>query len=160
MPVDANRIGSRGEAIVTLSLTEQHDRPFPWFRPNFLGERWPTVDFIVELVGSTGNEAPFFLAQVKSTSLGYTTSNRLKVQMRRNHMAALIKYPVPTYVIGVDEVNRRSFIMAALAGDASHFRSLPTFYSLEDRTILESLYDEVQTFWAIQANAFAMSRFV
>lgn len=46
--------GYRGEKMVALCLTDSSQFTEPLFRPNFLGEQWPTIDFYVELMGVGG----------------------------------------------------------------------------------------------------------
>jgi hypothetical protein len=41
--------GFRGEKIVELCLTDYRTFAKPLFRPGFLGEKWPSIDFYVEL---------------------------------------------------------------------------------------------------------------
>jgi len=59
-------LGQRGEAIFTVLMTEFHSHAGPIFKPQFLGDKWQYVDFIVELVGA-GKSVPYFFVQVKTT---------------------------------------------------------------------------------------------
>jgi hypothetical protein len=43
-------IGDRGQWQFSLMMTELCGRDEPIFRPRFLGDKYPTFDFIVELV--------------------------------------------------------------------------------------------------------------
>lgn len=95
MPVNRDAIGARGEAIVMVELTRRHGRDEPFFRPHFMGEKYPAIDFFVELVGGVENQTPFFLAQVKTTSTGYTPGGRLNARATPSEMAKLMRYPVP-----------------------------------------------------------------
>ena len=162
MPLNRDAIGARGEAIVSNLLTRFHGRREPFFRPQFMGDKYPTVDFFVELVGARGTQIPFFLAQVKTTTRGYseTIPRRLRAQVSRAAMSNLVKYPAPTYVIGVDEQGEEGFIMAALVGGRAQLSSFPTAYSLAKKDTLEALYDEVLAFWVGNPVSFASSRFV
>lgn len=159
MPVDRNAVGARGEAIVTNLLTRRHGRDTSLFQPQFLGDKYPTIDFFVELVGSTGAQTPFFLVQVKATSTGYTRSNRLKAQVRRDDMAGLRRYPVPVYVVGVDEVDEVAYLTAAVAAAPQQFSSLPTMHRLATFETLQSLHEEVDQLWRDQDIQFVRSRF-
>ena len=58
-------IGDRGQRLVELLLTELCGRDVPYFRPRFLGDKYPVFDLIVEVVD---NPAYFFFAQVKATT--------------------------------------------------------------------------------------------
>lgn len=57
-------LGQRGEAIFMVLMTTFHSNYRPIFKPQFLGDKWQSVDFIVELVGA-GNIVPYFFVQVK-----------------------------------------------------------------------------------------------
>lgn len=57
-------VGDRGQLLLGLLLTDPCGRDVPYFRPRFLGDKYPTFDFIVEVVD---NPAYFFFAQVKAT---------------------------------------------------------------------------------------------
>jgi hypothetical protein len=52
-------IGKRGEAIVSAALTDFCGRALPYFDPHPLGEKCPTFDYLVELLG-TGNAPAYF----------------------------------------------------------------------------------------------------
>lgn len=159
MVVNRDAIGVRGEAIITNLLTRRHGRDEPLFRPQFLGEKYPTIDFFVELVGVTGNQTPFFLVQVKATAIGYTRAGRLRVRMTTKETISLVRYPAPTYVIGVDEDRELGFLVAAVLGGLTQYRSLPTIHALADFVTLQTLYDQVQSFWRAHPASFDQSRF-
>lgn len=46
-----DEIGKRGEAIFTAAIMKPCGRERPYFVPHFLGDKFRTLDFIVELVG-------------------------------------------------------------------------------------------------------------
>ena len=64
-------LGQRGEAILTVLITKFHLVSGPIFKPQFLGDKWQYVDFVVELVGAE-QHIPYFFVQVKTTQTGYT----------------------------------------------------------------------------------------
>ena len=84
-------IGNRGEAIFELRMTDPHGPGGdPLFRPYHLGEKFPTLDYLVELVGLPAGRVGYFFAQVKSTGKGFTgavgvsrTSNRSNSARKR-----------------------------------------------------------------------------
>jgi len=79
--------GSRGEAILELSLTEYKDFVSPLFRPGFLGDKWPTIDFYVELRNIKGR-TPYFFAQAKSSSGALLSKSKsLRISSRRIDIA-------------------------------------------------------------------------
>lgn len=162
MPVNRDAIGARGERIAHNLLTRFHGRDEPLFQVQFLGDKYPAIDFFVELVGAAGSQAPFFFVQVKTTMQGYAGSGRrLKVRVDRAEMHGLVRYPAPTYIIGVDALPEveLGFILAATVGGAPQLSSLPTIYPLSELATLQALYDEVLNFWTAYPASFANSRF-
>ena len=81
-PVAREDIGERGQWLFSLLMTDLCGRDDPFFRPRFLGERYPTFDSIVEVVDQPSY---FFFVQVKGTTLGYTAEeHRLRVQVTQD----------------------------------------------------------------------------
>lgn len=62
----SNALGKRGERIFELAITDLEKFDFPLFNPANLGDKWPVVDYYVELCGIT-QFIPFFFVQVKTT---------------------------------------------------------------------------------------------
>jgi hypothetical protein len=151
-------LGSRGEGIFSLLITESYSTSRPIFVPEFLGSSWPVVDYIVRLRGATGSVAPYFFVQVKTTSRGYTESGRLKASISAREMRGLVANPVPTYIVGVDVKERAGYLLCANGGHQQGLSSLPSDFPL-NRGTLEALWDEVNTFWKSVAPASFTSRF-
>src|SRR4051794_27024176 len=98
-------IGNRGEAIFKVRITDPHGpRKEPLFRPYPLGEKFPTLDFLVELVGVRAGRVAYFFAQVKATTRGLTRRPpvRLNVRVSQEDIDRMLIYPGPTYVVGID----------------------------------------------------------
>ncbi len=75
-------IGDRGQWLFSLLLTDICGRDDPFFRPQFLGDKNPTFDHIVEVVDQ---QSYFLFVQVKGTTLGYTAEERrLRVQLTQD----------------------------------------------------------------------------
>lgn len=140
-----NELGHRGEALFTALITKFWERPQPLFRPQFLGDKWPTVDFYVELVGA-GNLTPYFFAQIKTTRRGYTTGGRLKVGISSRDLKRMNSYPAPTYLIGIDEVDEIGYIVSADGEWLLDSSSLATEYPINE-TNQDLLWHEVLQFW-------------
>ncbi|HWG45086.1 MAG TPA: hypothetical protein VN688_20115 [Gemmataceae bacterium] len=141
-------IGSRGEAIFYVRITDFCGRKQPLFHPRFLGEKAQTLDYLVELVGA-GERTPFFFVQVKTTREGYTKRPqppRLKVGMSRHAVQRLALYPAPTYLVGIDERREEGYILAILEGMTDPISSFPTNFPL-DCANLRLLWEEVRQFW-------------
>ena len=144
--MSSNEVGARGEWICLLNLTSFHDDA-QLFRPVFLGDKWPAADLLVEVVEPTpGGRRGFFLAQVKTSREGYQKNGRLKIPgTDRDKVAALAAYPVPTYILGVDEPLRRVYIVA-VQGNVAGMSSLSHEHELTPERLV-ALRDEVHSFW-------------
>lgn len=139
-------IGKRGESIVSERLLDFCGNDWPYFDPHPLGEKCPTFDYLVELVNA-GDSAPYFLAQVKATKKGYSKGKaRLKVGVAAADVRTMVRCPIPTYLIGVDEPAGRAYIVSVHGRRSGPISSVPTRYPL-DCANLRKLWDEVKAHW-------------
>jgi hypothetical protein len=139
--------GFRGEKIVELCLTDYSAFAAPLFRPGFLGDKWPAVDFYVELNGVRGKR-PYFLIQSKATTTSLTTrATSLRISSTKNDVARLLQIPGPTYILGVHEPSRRVFAKSVHTGIA--IRAITRIQLTHELTSnnLQRLYDEVRIYW-------------
>lgn len=90
-----NANGNRGEAIAIVRLTEGN-----LFRIYFLGEKAPTVDFLLEVAEYKCRY--FALVQVKSTARDQQKKDRLTVELTNDDRIRIESNPFPTYLVGVD----------------------------------------------------------
>jgi|GEM_PF-1494663 len=140
-------IGSRGESIVELCLTDYETFARPLFRPGFLGDKWPAIDYYVELTG-VRNRRPYFLIQVKSTSSSLAPQDQnLKISSRKEDVVQLLQFPGPTYIFGVHEPPHRVFVKSVHTGVAK--QGITRIQCANELTPanLQRLYDEVQGYW-------------
>lgn len=139
-------VGQRGQSIASERLMEFCGNVLPYFNPHALGDKCPTFDFLVELVAS-GSSAHYFLAQVKGTKKGYSSGEvRLKVGIKKSDVERMVRCPVPTYLIGVDEPGRNIYIVSIHGALTGPISSIPTTYPL-DPTNLRILWNEVKEYW-------------
>ena len=139
-------IGKRGEAIATADLLNFCGRQEPYFDPHFLGEKCPTYDFLIELLDA-GASPPYFLAQVKSTKQGYTQGTiDLKVALKAADVRKMVRCPIPTYLIGVDEPAARSYIVSIHGNLSGRISTMPSTYPLDAQN-LKTLWDQVAAYW-------------
>jgi hypothetical protein len=150
-------VGRRGELAAERVLLTYRDLPEPLFRPGFLDGKWPGIDYYVELLGVPGR-TPFFFVQVKATASDPGGRDSLTVDLRKEHVARLLGFPAPTYVLGVHEPSDRVFVRAVHAGRSGGFTTIPVTYELTPAN-LRVLHDEVAAFWSRPGAKPADSRF-
>jgi hypothetical protein len=139
-------IGKRGESIMVARLMDSCGRPEPYFDPHPLGEKCPTYDYLVELVNA-GARVPYFLVQVKATRKALTRrQRRLSVRVSADDVRRMAQCPVPTYLIGVDELGENAYVVSIHGGLAGPITSMPSTYPL-NRDNLKTLWDEVKNYW-------------
>jgi len=139
--------GFRGEKIVELCLTDYATFSRPLFRPGFLGDKWPAVDFYVELTGLRGRR-PYFLVQSKATSGTLRKrADSLRISSTRRDVERLLEIPGPTYILGVHEPSRRVFVKSVHEGIAK--RAVTRIQLANELTSdnLRRLYEEVRDYW-------------
>jgi hypothetical protein len=135
----SNEIGDLGEAIFNVEMTRDYI-----FRPRHLGEKWPSSDFYVELIGL--KEHFFFIVQIKSTAQGLDKNGNLKIQASKKKIAELNSYYCPTYLAGVD-VNTQSVYLIGINEDKQkNISKLPTVFKLDSNN-RKLLFDDVKSFW-------------
>lgn len=144
--------GFRGEKIVELCLTDYSEFPRPLFRPGFLGDKWPAIDFYVELNGVRGRR-PYFLVQSRATTAALTPrSTSLAISSRREDVARLLQIPGPTYILGVHEPTRRVFAKSVHTGVAARAITRIQLTHELTGTNLRRLYAEVRAYWRSTAH--------
>jgi hypothetical protein len=145
--VQKDDIGDRGQWILGLLLTQLcPGRNEPYFRPRFLGDKYPVFDYIVELVG---HEAYFFFAQVRATTVGYRKGKgapRLRVNVSQEDVDSMVASPVPAYVVGIDEPQQIGYILS-VNQPRKGIGGLITKHKL-DCGALERLWQEVYDYWS------------
>jgi hypothetical protein len=146
MPGDRNDVtGFRGEKIVELRLTDYRFFRKPLFRPAFLGEKFPSIDFYVEL-RDVRNFSPYFFGQVKSTVSDLTTTS-LRISSKRRDISRLLKIPGPTYIFGVHEPTQTVFVKAVHTGVPIRAITRISRHNRLTPAKLRALYEEVRQFW-------------
>jgi hypothetical protein len=158
--VAADDIGDRGQWLFCLLLTQIcPGRNEPYFRPWFLGDKYPAFDYLVQLVDS---EAYFFFVQVKSTRQGLRQGRgerRLRVNVDREDVQRMVASPVPAYVVGIDEPEEVGYLLSMNEPRQAGLGGLPARHRL-DCGNLERLWQEVQSFWASRNMVLVGTHFV
>ena len=140
--------GFRGEKILELSLTDYQAFPKPLFKPGFLGDKWPAIDYYVELTSVRGKRLYFF-AQAKATRTSLVPSQTdLTISTKKKDIERLLQIPGPTYIFGIHEPSKRVFVRSVHAGvPVKAITRIPFIYELTSNN-LRILYDEVRGYWA------------
>lgn len=152
----ADDTGSRGEAECHILLSDLCGRKDPLFRPQFLGDKHPALDFLVILL-----DRPefYFFVQVRATRQGYTRNpRRLRVSLEQGEVDQLVACPGPTYLVGVDAAARGVGYLLSINEPRRRVASLTTKFPITSALLLD-LQDEVVAFWAAQRNMLRNSRF-
>lgn len=149
-------IGDRGQWMFSLLMTEPCGRDEPYFRPRFLGDKYPTFDFILELVD---RPEYYFFVQVKTTTQGYTRAPRvrLKVHVSQQDVDRMVACPAPSYVVGID-MNSGAGYIVSINEPRDHMPTLPTTFKI-DCAALATLANEVHQYWASRDMVLAGSHF-
>jgi hypothetical protein len=140
-------VGFRGEKVVELCLTNYESFAAPLFRPGFLGDKWPSIDFYVEL-RTVRMRTPYFFGQAKATrSRLLKSSPNLRISTKRRDVERLLRIPGPTYIFGVHEPSMRVFIRSVHQGTRLRaITTIPITHELTARN-LRALHTEVRRFW-------------
>jgi len=141
-----DEIGERGEMIFRLAVTNFRNLPKPLFRATFLGEKWPAVDFYVELRGVSNCRAGFFV-QVRSTAAKMRSgATHLPIYLPRKKCEELYAVPGPTFVVGVHEPTQNAYILSLHARPTQGVTRIP-LKNVIDFQNLKALHNEVKRFW-------------
>jgi hypothetical protein len=153
-------VGVRGEKILELCLTDYEQFQMPLFRPGFLGDKWPAIDFYVELLGSHKFNF-FFFAQAKSTKRPLAaTGTHVRISSKKKDVRGLLKTPGPTYMFAVHEPSKRVFVQCIHSN--TPLRAV-TRIPIANELIpprLKDLHDEVSLFWKASAFKPTISSFI
>jgi hypothetical protein len=117
------------------------------FRATPLGDKYPTVDFLVDILGPDETPLGFFFVQVKGTSSATTKGTRLPIDVPLDRFNLLVRIPTPTYLIGVDIVAEATYLVAAHKPRKTPVSSIAKTHRLRDDHVKIKLYREVHAFW-------------
>ncbi len=144
-------VGFRGEKKLELCLTNYQPYKLPLFKPGFLGDKWPVIDFYVELLGLRKHRL-FFLAQSKATAKRLAPNDtHIQISSKRSDVHGLMKLPGPTYMFAVHEPSGRVFVQCVHA--RTPIKAITRIAVANELTPprLKNLHDEVKSFWKSSA---------
>jgi hypothetical protein len=155
------QVGKLAEFIVSTELSRPvkggYDRAL--FKMTHLGDAYPTIDFLVDILGPGADAQGFFFVQVKGTSQAAPPAGRLPVAVLPDRFNRMVSIPAPTYLIGVDVRSEHSYIVAAHDRRTSRVSSITREYPLRNDTVRTGLYEEVESFWNTSRRALRHTRF-
>lgn len=113
------------------------------FRTTYLGDKYPAVDFLVDLVGKTDRPRGFFFIQVKGSTTSSPVAARLTIDVAKERFNTLAGLSAPTYLIGADLVAGTPYVVAANRRRRSRVSSISKAFPLTaDWVILRPPPDE------------------
>ncbi|MEM7556720.1 MAG: DUF4365 domain-containing protein [Cyanobacteria bacterium P01_A01_bin.84] len=136
----------KSREIFIKLMSEPHSDSGAIFKPRYLEDKLPYVDYIVELVGAPGT-VPYFFVQFKSTKLGYTKKDkRLRVKFPQENVRGLAAYSAPTYIVGIDEKEETGYLISVEGEELSAIASIPSLFPINMQN-RGNLWNEVNDFW-------------
>ena len=157
----SDQIGRLAELVAATDLSRpvggRYGRVL--FSTTHLGDRYPTVDYLVDVLGPRGVSLAFFFVQVKGTSRAAPAALRLPVEVGTDRFNRLVRLPAPTYLIGVDVVTELSYLVTVNRPRQADMSSITKAYCLRDDAIKIQLYREVLDFWQTYRPALQRTRF-
>jgi hypothetical protein len=156
-----DQIGHRGETLFRVMITRKC-RGRRWFYDVIFPEKYPTIDFHVELLQPRSEKAHCYV-QVKATEQGLGgdgPDRMLKVRVSRADVKRLRRMPAPTYVVGIDVTKElgEAYIMAIDKSLAGAINGLPARHRFDCRA-LRKLWLEVDAYWKAKNMLMAQSTF-
>lgn len=147
--MSSNQIGRRGEVLVESEFLRPvyHGWNRPLFRAIHLGDKYPIVDYIVDLLDARERTTGFFYVQVKATDRDASGRRRLPVRCDKLKYNALISLPIPTYLVGVNLFDDTLFVRAACRSRTQRLTSMTKSHSLATDSVKVTLYKEVRSYW-------------
>ena len=143
----SNKIGKRGESIFSTIISRYVNSKGFLLNPIFLGEKFPVVDFYIDLL-EYPTKRGFFFASVKATKQGLNPNkSKIKITISKTEIELLNKFTVPVYLFGINEQTEEGYFISANTLDNSkNLNGISTKYPLSI-TNIEKLWKEVCDYW-------------
>ncbi len=160
-PLTSDQVGRLAELVAATDLSRPVRHPYrrPLFRATFLGDKYPAVDFLVDVLGAADVSLGFFFVQVKGTVEGGAAGARLAVDVALDRFNALVRIPAPTYLVGVDVIAEVAYLVAAYRPRNARVSSMTRAYSLRDDSVKIEVFREVLAFWKANRPILQQTRF-
>jgi hypothetical protein len=144
-----NAIGDFGETLAQAHFSRPVRGAYrrPLFRASHLGEKYPVVDFIVDILDANEDSLGFFFVQVKATKSAKSKAKTLALQIEKTKYNKLAQIPAPTFLVGVDIVAEEVYLVCAPKPAKRAFSSICKKHDLKDDGVRVALYKEVRDYW-------------
>lgn len=142
-------IGNLGENFFSIAISRKTSQGY-LFRPTFTGDKWPTIDFYVEIVSKKTGYFAFF--QVKTTTKRLRAkSQRVVINVPKNKINKLAQHLAPTYLVCVhlnsaEPKNSKAYIKTIRGSYKKAISSVATTNELNKQNLL-ILKREIKEFW-------------
>jgi hypothetical protein len=143
------------EALLSRPAVGAGDRPL--FRVASLGDKYPVADLLVDAVDASDQSIGYFFVQVKGTEAAPKPRGRLGIQVPADSYNQLVRVLTPTYLIGVDVVRERAYLVAAHIERRAQVSSITTAFNLADDQVRMDLFEEIRAFWDLYRAPFRQS---
>jgi hypothetical protein len=157
----SDEIGDFAELVAATDLARTVQSPSDrvLFRTIPMGDKYPGIDFMVDILEPGGVPRGFFFVQVKGTMRGTDATKRLPIAISHAGYNRLLKFPAPTYLVGVDVRLGSSYIVAAQRPRDAGVYSITRAYPLASDATRIALHREVAAFWAANGRTLWETRF-
>lgn len=147
---NSNRLGDFGEDTVSQLLHRRIAGAHP-FSVHRLGEKAPTLDFIVNLVDARGHEyGPFFFIQVRTTGRIARAGQGICANFSAHDVALAQARRVPVYlaaVLSTDNNSEEIYVLGIDSAQTGGVRFVPRLFALSDETVRMAIYHEVHAYF-------------
>jgi hypothetical protein len=159
--LNVDQIAHIAEVISDLHFSRVVGSPFArvLFRTAHLGDKYPTVDYLVDVLDAGNLSSGFFFIQVKGTASASPTSPRLAIDVSLERFNQLVRLSAPAYLVAVDIVSEEAYLVAACRSRKGAVASITKAFPLSDAAVKIALYREVAEFWASHKPLRRQSRF-
>jgi hypothetical protein len=147
--VSTNAVGDFGENLAQAHFSRPVRGAYrrPLFRAAHLGEKYPVVDFIVDILDGNEDSLGFFFVQVKATNSAKRKAKTLALHIELPKYNRLAQIPAPTFLVGVDIDAETVYLVSAARPEKKASSSICKKFDLKDDDVRVALYKEVKEYW-------------
>jgi hypothetical protein len=161
-PLTKNLSGDMGENLVAVDFSRpvkgRYKRPL--FRPKFLGDKYPTIDLIIDVLApDSETRLGFFFVQIKAIQGCALSAPRLPIKVPQLKFNDLVDIQAPTYLVGVDIDSETTYLVGAYGRRSLGVSSISKNFKLKDDNVRIDLYKEVLEYWKVNSPTVKSKKF-